>query len=145
MSGIGQNAPFRREGNRMASTDDASGDLTLLIVDDEWLISAAIGDYFRDLGFTVLLARSAAGAIQYLTRKRVDVVVSDIAMPGTMNGLDLAQWIRRELPAVPVVLMSGVSRVADVAEALGPAVPFFSKPCDFASLESCVREQLRAA
>jgi DNA-binding NtrC family response regulator len=92
----------------------------------------------------VLLARSADGAIQYLTRNCVDVVVSDIVMPGSMNGLDLAQWMRRELPAVPVVLMSGVSRAADVAEALGPTVPFFGKPCDSTKLENCVREQLRA-
>lgn len=129
----------------MASTDDATGELTLLVVDDEWLISAAIGDYFRDLGFTVLLARSADGAIQTLTRTRVDVVVSDIAMPGSMNGLDLAKWVLRELPEVPVVMMSGATQAAEVAEVLGSAVPFFSKPCDFASLETCVREQLRAA
>ncbi|MDP2375384.1 response regulator [Reyranella sp.] len=145
MSAIGQSAPFRREGNAMGSVEHATGDLTLLIVDDEWLISAPIGAYFRDLGFTVLLARSADGAIEYLTRTRGDLVVSDISMPGTMNGLGLAQWIRRELPAVPVVLMSGASKAADVAEALGPAVPFFKKPCDFGRLETCVREQLRAA
>ena len=129
----------------MRTTNSAAGDPTLLIVDDEWLIIASIADYFRDLGFAILQARSADGAIQILQRTRVDVVVSDISMPGKLNGLDLAKWLQEERPAVALILMSGAPQKFDVVERLGSPVAFFAKPFGLPALESCIREQLGMA
>jgi two-component system, cell cycle sensor histidine kinase and response regulator CckA len=117
---------------------------TLLVVDDEWVITASIADYFRELGFAVLQARSADGAMQYLKDAHVDVVVSDISMPGGMSGIGLAKWILREQPGVVVVLMSGRSVKGDVTQQLGPAVPFFAKPFDLDGLQRCIHERLAA-
>jgi CheY-like chemotaxis protein len=134
----------RKTAREPATEPATAAGPTLLVVDDEWVITAAIADYFRELGFSVLQALSADGAIQFLERTRVDVVVSDISMPGGMSGIGLAKWILQERPDVMVVLMSGRSVSGDVARELGPAVPFFAKPFDLDGLERCIHEQLAA-
>ncbi|OFX04567.1 MAG: hypothetical protein A3D94_16960 [Alphaproteobacteria bacterium RIFCSPHIGHO2_12_FULL_66_14] len=134
----------RKAAPKTAKDAATAPEPTLLVVDDEWVITAAIADYFRELGFAVLQARSADGAIQHLERTRVDVVVSDISMPGGMSGIELAKWILRERPAVVIVLMSGRSIKGDVARELGAAVPFFAKPFDLDRLERCIHERLAA-
>ena len=129
----------------MRTNGGVAREVRLLIVDDEWLIIASIGEYFRDLGFAILQARSADGAIEILQRTRVDVVVSDISMPGKLNGLDLAKWLREEQPAVALILMSGAPQKFDVGKQLGSPVAFFAKPFGLPALESCIRAQLGVA
>jgi len=82
---------------------------TVLVVEDEVLIRLAIADYLRACGWRVLEAGSAEEAIRVLlaTDVAVDVVFSDVQMPGAMDGFGLAQWIRANRPDVRVLLTSG--------------------------------------
>ncbi|MCG2594457.1 PAS domain-containing protein [Ramlibacter sp. XY19] len=82
----------------------------VLLVEDDLEVAALTREMLSELGFTVLHAASPAAALGALANGRaVDVVFSDIMMPGPMNGLELAREIRRRQPGLPVVLTTGYS------------------------------------
>src|ERR1700710_1599105 len=80
----------------------------VLIVEDEVLIRLAVADHLRDSGYQVVEASNADEALEYLQGpNNVSLVFSDVRMPGTMDGLKLAQRIRESYPALSVILASG--------------------------------------
>ncbi|HUO91930.1 MAG TPA: response regulator [Rhizomicrobium sp.] len=84
-----------------------------------------------DRGFRVLEAASAAEAIDLLeTEEEIDLVFTDIRMPGSMNGIDLANWVHAHRPGLAVVLTSGDARKAELAAQITPEEPFIPKPYD---------------
>lgn len=87
---------------------------TVLVVEDEVLVRMPIAEYLRDCGYNVLEAGDAGEAIHLVDAEEpVDVVFSDVRMPGAMNGFDLARWIRTHHPEVQVLLTSGYSAARD--------------------------------
>jgi DNA-binding response OmpR family regulator len=58
----------------------------------------------------------------------VDIVFSDVLMPGTMDGFGLARWIRENRPKTQVILTAGLDRSADIAGMLCEAGPLLDKP-----------------
>src|SRR3954471_22630070 len=103
----------------------------ILVVDDEVLVRMAIAAYLRDCGYKVIEAASADEAVAVLQHRdtHVDIVLSDIEMPGSMDGFGLSRWTRAERPDLHVVLAGTVPKAVDVAAALcdSSAVP---KPYD---------------
>jgi CheY-like chemotaxis protein len=92
---------------------------TVLVVEDEVLIRLSIADHLSDCGYHVLDAGSAAEAQQILERgARVDLVFSDIQMPGEKDGFALAAWVREHHPHIRIVLTSGVRKMAEEAKRL---------------------------
>lgn len=81
---------------------------TVLVVDDEAFIRLMLIDTFEEAGFRALEASNASEAIEILTTPTINVelLISDIRMPGELNGLDLADWARKNRPAMKVLLMS---------------------------------------
>ena len=80
----------------------------VLVVEDEFLVRYAISDELREAGFRVIEANNADEAWKYLTAGgRADLIFSDVQMPGTLNGIDLARRTRKEFPAIPLILTSG--------------------------------------
>jgi CheY-like chemotaxis protein len=73
---------------------------TVLVVEDEVLVRLAIAEYLRDCGYRVIEASSADEAILVLQQPEltIDVVFTDIEMPGPMDGFGLAQWTRTNRP-----------------------------------------------
>lgn len=117
---------------------------TVLVVEDELLVREVIVEYLRDCGFRVIEASNADDAIKMLrTDPRIDVVFSDVLMPGTLDGFGLAQWIRREQPNVRIILTSGLARTAAASElcADGPLMP---KPYNYGDVEGRIRSLLAA-
>jgi two-component system, response regulator PdtaR len=104
---------------------------TVLVVEDEVLVRAAAVAYLQDRGFSVLEASSGDQA-QSLMRHTPDigVVFSDVQMPGSLDGVALAQWVATECPWVRVLLTSGRS----VPEQ-SLAWRFIAKPYTLAELE----------
>ena len=98
----------------------------VLVVEDEFLIRLLISDALRDAGFDVIEAFNGDEAIDILSTAPVDLVLSDVRMPGTIDGLELLRWVRESLPALPVILTSG-HLPPDEAIAQG-ATHFLSKP-----------------
>jgi CheY-like chemotaxis protein len=113
---------------------------TVLVVEDEWLIRAAIADYLRRCGYRVLEAGNAAEAITALEADAsIAIVFSDVQMPGSMDGWGLARWVRRERPAVKVILTSGVARASEAAGDLCEDGPLMEKPYSHIELERRIR------
>lgn len=87
----------------------------ILVVEDEFLIRFSISDYLRDCGYHVVEAADAAEAVEAVDSDMdIDLVFSDVQMPGAMNGLGLAKWVREHHPHVSVILTSGHAFTSDV-------------------------------
>jgi CheY-like chemotaxis protein len=96
----------------------------VLLVEDEPLVRMLLAEELRAAGLTVVEAASARDALSFLGVDSVDVVVTDIQMPGGMDGLELAEEIRQKHPAVPIVLTSGNPPPVN----LNVVGPFLMKP-----------------
>ena len=103
---------------------------TVLIVDDEPAIRGFLYDYLSEAGFNPLTAESGDAAIRILEQEvSIDLVFSDVRMPGTLDGFGLARWVRDHRPGLPVLLASGdVGKVNATRELVAEVVP---KPYDF--------------
>lgn len=84
---------------------------TVLLVDDEELVRMSMAAGLRDLGFQVVEAASAAGALEQLREGLVpDVLVTDHMMPG-MTGAALAREARNKIPGLPVLMITGYANL----------------------------------
>jgi CheY-like chemotaxis protein len=102
---------------------------TVLVVEDEVLVRMVISDYLRECGYRVIEAGSAAEAITVLESPEViDIVFSDIQMPGEMDGFGLANWVRQHQPWLKMLLTSGNARAANTAGELCEDGPLEQKP-----------------
>lgn len=102
---------------------------TVLVVEDEVLVRMVIADYLRECGYRVIEAGSAAEALTVLrSPESVDVVFSDIQMPGDMDGFGLAIWVRQNQPRIKMLLASGNARAAHTAGELCEDGPLEQKP-----------------
>ncbi len=103
---------------------------TVLVVEDEVLIRLVIAEYLRECGYRVHEAANADEALAVLAEPNVavDIVFSDVIMPGSMDGFGLARWIRANRPQIDVVLTSGIDRSAEIAGVLCEAGPLLEKP-----------------
>lgn len=105
----------------------------ILVVEDEPLVRLAVVEYLLTLGYAVLEADHAAAAIDILMRHRVDMVFSDVQMPGSMDGYELAEWLEINFPNVAVLLTSGKS-----LDRGHGAATLLRKPYDFEALQNRV-------
>jgi two-component system NtrC family sensor kinase len=112
---------------------------TVLVVEDSPEVAEVATAYFQQLGYMVKQVANAREALELLGNDpKIDLVFSDILMPGGMNGLELGHTIRRLYPAMPVLLATGYSDSARDAVQQGFVV--LQKPFDLAALERALRE-----
>jgi two-component system NtrC family sensor kinase len=112
---------------------------TALVVEDSPEVAEVATAYFQQFGYMVKQVANAHEALELLANDpKIDLVFSDILMPGGMNGLELAHAIRRLYPAMPVLLATGYSDSGRDAVQQGFVV--LPKPFDLAALEQALRE-----
>jgi len=100
----------------------------VLLVEDDDEVAALVSEMLGQLGFEVTRAASAAAALGALADGRsVDIVFSDIMMPGGMNGVELAREIRKRRSDIPVLLTSGYSE-ASAHDADAAGIQILAKP-----------------
>ncbi len=124
---------------------------TVLFIDDEDAVLRSISRILARSEFHVLTASKPEQAFDYLSKVKVDVVVSDIDMP-EMNGLDFLERVRTQHPRVLRMLLTGTATVERALRAIneGEVVRFFRKPFDVElfrrSMEALVQriESMRA-
>jgi CheY-like chemotaxis protein len=94
---------------------------SVLLVEDDDEVAELVSQMLRQLGYDVIHARSPTAALGALANQRaIDLVFSDIMMPGGMNGVQLAREIRRRRADLPILLTSGYAQAAwQAAEAEG--------------------------
>lgn len=109
----------------------------ILVAEDEVLIRLEIAEQLRGAGYTVIEAANAHEALELLHHSaEVKLLVSDIQMPGSIDGVALARAVRAEFPAIKIILASGRFAAASGAEHDG----FFRKPFDVAELIKHIRK-----
>jgi len=106
-----------------------NGKPVVLIVEDSPMIRMGAIDLVLSAGYEALEARDADEAIRILElRTDIDIVFTDVQMPGTMDGIKLSHYIRDRWPPVKLIVASGA---AILEESMLPAGSrFFSKPYD---------------
>ena len=103
---------------------------TVLIVEDETLISRLIADWLNERGFAVHEAASGDEALAYIDQGGpVDVMFTDVNLPGSLSGAELAAEVRARRPELPIVYASGRYSVGEIAPLVSRSV-FVSKPYD---------------
>ena len=114
----------------------------VLIVEDDILVRLTIADYIRGAGYAVFEAANAAEAVAvFASGERVDVVFTDVQMPGVMDGLMLARWVQEHHPSVQVLVTSGKGD-ADISSGLMPDDAFYSKPYSLEAVADRIRSLL---
>lgn len=113
----------------------------LLYVEDDPAVAETTVALLRGLGAEVTLADNADAAIE-LDLAGFDLVLSDVMMPGSMDGIGLAQWLSGHVPALPVVLCSGY--MLDPGRLQSLQVEFVSKPYRLAELIEVIRRVLES-
>ena len=106
----------------------ASGETVLLVEDDEQVLDMAI-ESLEELHYKVVVAHNAPEALDHLKRaERIDILFSDVVMPGGMNGAQLAAKARRLRPGLKILLTSGYVADQAIDYGIGVDVPVLNKP-----------------
>jgi DNA-binding NtrC family response regulator len=117
--------------------------VTVLVADDEVLLRLSMADRLREEGFAVIEAANADEAIAVLqTAMPVDVVLTDVTMPGSINGVGLARFVETHRPEIKVILTSGTLVAAPAGCRLDG---FFLKPYDLSRIVRLIRSLLEDA
>jgi two-component system, response regulator PdtaR len=115
----------------------------VLIVEDEPLIRMGAVYLIEDAGFKVYEAGSADAAIALLElHKEIRLIFTDVDMPGSMDGLKLAHYVRGRWPPVKIIVTSGHIKVTE--ESLPAGAIFLPKPYDPTEIAHKVRELIPA-
>src|SRR5688572_5519225 len=116
-----------------------SAEAHILVADDERSIRLLLETGLSIHGFEVTAVRSGQEALDAVSQKAFDAVLSDIYMPGG-SGLDLADELRSLNPALPVILMTAQGSVEAAVEAVAcGAIDFIAKPFDVSAVISLLR------
>ncbi|MBB2961072.1 ATP-binding protein [Methylobacterium sp. R2-1] len=112
--------PLRRAGE---------GETVLLVEDDEQVLGMAV-ESLEELSYRVIVTRNAAEALEHLHGvERIDILFSDVVMPGGMNGSQLALEARRVRPDIKILLTSGYVANLDEGQVIGQGeLPVLNKP-----------------
>ena len=109
----------------------------VLLVEDEPLILFSLADHMREEGFEVVEACDASQALEALAiHSDLAAVVTDVHMPGPIDGLELTRIVNRLVPTLPVIVASGRATKVDVT----PGVIFVSKPYRLDNLTRMLNE-----
>jgi len=124
----------------------ASGGETVLVVDDDEMVLRTAAETVRDLGYHVLSAHNGGEALQVLKgSQKIDLLFSDIVMPGGINGVQLAIEARRLQPSLKVLLTSGyTAAVLMDKHSLPKEFPVLGKPYRRDQLAAILRELINA-
>jgi PAS domain S-box-containing protein len=123
-----------------AAAEPPRGGETVLLVEDNLEVQETVGMLLEELGYRVLSVQSADGALQLVASgEAVDLVFSDIIMPGELDGMALARQIKEEYPDIAVLLTSGYAKAVNTLEA---NFPILRKPYQLATLARAIRDAL---
>lgn len=115
----------------------------VLVVDDEPEILQMVAICLKKFGLRVTCAENVPDARRLLQNDTVDVVVSDVMMPGE-DGIDFLAWIHKTNPEIPVILMTGHAQLQMAVNAIkNGAFDFINKPFDFELLRRIVERAIK--
>jgi len=112
----------------------------VLVVDDSVVVAEVTSSLFEHLGYDTVYRDSAEAALQFLAEgANIDLIFSDIVMPGTIDGVGLASEVRARYPKLQVILTTGYS---DAARAAPPDLRILHKPFNTKALRDLLQETM---
>jgi len=133
------------EQSEAAAAPRGGGDEIILVCEDDHDVRAYTVELLGELGYQVLEAADGAAALRIVEEeaRRIDLLFTDVVLPGGMSGAELAKEARRIRPGLKVLYTTGYARDAIVHEGrLDPGIELVAKPFAFAELAARVREML---
>ena len=132
--------------NSLPDTGKPARPDTILVLDDDVLVRMPICQYLRDCGYRVFEPPTSMKPPTILQKQeiQVDVVLTDIEMPGAMNGFAFAKWARTVRPELHIVLAGTPERAAHAAGELCEHGPILTKPCDHKLMMDRIKHLLAA-
>lgn len=112
----------------------------ILVVEDEFLIRFMLSESLRDVGYHVVEAENAEQAIKLIETFVPDLILSDVCMPGTIDGMGLLSMVKNTYPSVPVMIASAHFE-RHIAIAAG-AADFIAKPYTCEAVAKTVEKEL---
>ena len=125
----------------------AEGGETVLVVDDEPTVRMLVTEVLEDLGYIAIEAADGAAGLQVLhSNARLDLLISDVGLPGGMNGRQLAEAGRAVRPGLNVLFITGYAENAVLSHGhLGPGMHILTKPFAMEALASRIKELIGSA
>jgi CheY-like chemotaxis protein len=111
----------------------------VLIVEDDAFVAELAADMLCELGFESTIAHSAKEALEQLSKRKPNLIFSDIVMPGGITGIELARKVRERFPELPILLTTGYSE--QVAATHG--FPVLQKPYELNALANALGDVLK--
>ena len=133
--------------NEASKASRWTGTETILVVEDDEALREYAAEILQELGYHVLGASTGVAALETLDRgEHVDLLLTDVVMPGGLNGRQLAEKAVGQRPALRVLYMTGYTRNAIVHHGrLDAGINMISKPFSFEELAAKVRQRLDAS
>lgn len=115
-----------------ADSQNAEKRPIVLVVEPSILARLVLCDYLRECGYRVLEASNATEAIAVLDESGlpIDVVLSEVQLPGDMDGFTFSRHVRQKHPQIQMLLAGTVAKAADVAAEICEDGPLLAKPYD---------------
>jgi DNA-binding response OmpR family regulator len=116
---------------------------SILVVEDEPIIRMALADHIESEGFDVIESGSGELAKEILQAgKPIDLMVTDVQMPGWLDGIGLALWTRQNHPQIKIIIVSGATSEAPSLAALGSEGIIIPKPYSVEEIAGQIRRLL---
>ena len=131
-------APIAANDSQPVTANPQTG--TVLLVEDNPDVATASIGLLEQLGYAVRWATDAEAALQEIGKHKIDLVFSDIVMPGRLDGIGLAEAVRQKDPGMPILLATGYS---EVLQRLGSDFPVIRKPYQMHELSEALAQLRR--
>src|SRR6185295_916775 len=140
-------SPFAQAESITPPQPAEAGKETILVVEDDLDVCRFTTDVLKELGYRVLAARDAESALRALEHERgIDLLFTDIGLPGELNGRQLADTAIERNPQLKVLFTTGYTRNAVIHQGrLDPGVELILKPFTQWTLANKVKQVLRGA
>ena len=120
-------------------TPDTSAQI--LVVEDEVLLRAMLSEVLRDAGYSVIEASNGDEAMVILSEMSPDLMVTDVRMPGSIDGIQLTALIRATNVKLPIIITS--AHLVHVADPANGRTHFLPKPYDFDAVTELIGHELK--
>jgi CheY-like chemotaxis protein len=120
---------------------------TVLVVDDESDLLEVAAAYLAEMGCTALVAKDGASALEMIAdHPEIDLIVTDIVMPGGINGVELVQKVHALCPEIKIIYSSGFTANALVERSMALMdAPLLHKPYQRAEFAAIIRQVMESS
>lgn len=113
----------------------------ILVVEDEMLLRAMLSEILRDAGYAVIEAGSGDEAMTILSEQSPDLIVTDVRMPGSIDGIQLTALVRATNLTLPIIITS--AHLVHIADPTNGRTHFLPKPYDFDAVTELIGRELQ--